>query len=93
MARVYLNPKTLDAPLFMGFNNRMSKAPTTKTRAWDLKPGDILEVLGLEVKAVTVDAPGRSGRMVHITHDFGVADVPINQFVVIRGTRETGLMD
>lgn len=65
----------------------------TRTRAWDLRPGDILHPIGFTITDVTVDRPGQYDRMVHITHNLGVEHLPINQFVYIQNVRETGLWD
>lgn len=57
---------------------------TTTVRAHELRPGDVLAPVGLTVQRVTVDAPGQDGRLVHIAHDLGVCDVPLNGLIEVR---------
>ncbi len=59
---------------------------TTTLRAQELRPGDVLTPVGLTVTHVQVDDPGRGGRLVHITHDLGACDLPLNALIDVRRT-------
>ncbi len=66
-------------------------APLT-LRAHELRPGDVLLApVGLTVTHVQVDAPGQGGRLVHVTHQLGLASLPLNALVNVRRTRVPAL--
>lgn len=68
-------------------------ATTTTTRPWDLRVGDVLLPVGFTVRHVTIDEPGRCGRLVHVTHELGALTLPIGALVTIQGSRPTALWD
>ena len=75
------------------WEQRTGQPATTRTRAWDLRPGDVLFPVGFTVQSVQIDPPGRGGRRVHITHELGSFDLQLGAFVTIQGRRPTALWD